>query len=229
MHRSPIDLPRFGTGIGLHRVARGINALGLSIRDFCHKSVVITGSNGKGTVATVLADLASNCGIRTGVFTSPHIYDFNERFRVDGEMVSDYELNRTAEIIRGVINELTAELDKETFGEFEAWFLQSLLIFQRSNVDFCVFEAGIGGRYDPTRLIKPDHSCITSVDLEHTQLLGNTIREIALDKLDICPSGANIVLGDDLKMEQATLLTMAWLKGINISWISDDALKVSLA
>lgn len=222
MRRSSLKLPRFGAGIGLHRVKIAAARLAIPLDTFSRNSVVVTGSNGKGTVAKVLAEISWGCGTSTGLFTSPHIYEFNERFCIDGSPVSDAEIEETGSMVGEVIREHSQGASHDAFGEFEAWFLQALLIFSRAGVEFCVFEAGIGGRYDPTRLIKPHNSCIVSVDLEHTKLLGGTIREIALDKMDICPPNARIMMGRGLEAEKDALSTMAWLKDIDVCWFTDE-------
>ncbi len=133
-------------------------------------SVVVTGSNGKGSTAAFCAHIARAHGLRTGLFTSPHLYRFNERFQVDGAEISDDDLARLKLRIETAIADISRR-SGETFGSFEALFALACLHFQESQCDFAVLEAGIGGRYDPVRLVGALTTCVTSVDYEHVELL----------------------------------------------------------
>jgi dihydrofolate synthase/folylpolyglutamate synthase len=161
-------------------------------------SVVVTGSNGKGSTAAFCAGIAHACGLRTGLFTSPHLYRFNERLRVDGADIGDDDLARLKLRIEVAITEISRR-SGETFGAFEALFALACLYFQERNCDFAVFEAGIGGRYDPVRLVGAQLTCVTSVDYEHVELLGHSLQLIASDKSDACASGGTIVYGENCR------------------------------
>ena len=161
-------------------------------------SVVVTGSNGKGSTAAFCAGIGRAYGLRTGLFTSPHLYRFNERFQVDGAPIGDDDLARLASRIEAAIAEISRR-SGERFGAFEAMFALACLYFQERHCDFAVFEAGIGGRYDPVRLVGARVTCVTSVDYEHVELLGNTLELIASDKSDACASGGTIVYGENCR------------------------------
>ena len=227
MKRSTLNLPRFGSGIGLHRVHYAAESLGISLDKLSKKSIVVTGTNGKGTVAKALSEIARYCGRSTALFTSPHTFEFNERFCINGNNISDDALEQTATIVSEIIDHYEERNPHDKFGEFEAWFLQALCIFDTPDIDFIVFEAGIGGRYDPTRIIRPRLSCITSIDLEHTELLGNSTSEIILDKLDIAPPSSKIVLGEGLLAHKKRVCTVSWLKGVKSIWSNEifDSIK----
>src|SRR6202158_800867 len=111
-------------------------------------SVVVAGSNGKASTAAFCAGIARAYGLRTGLFTSPHLYRFNERFRVDGADIGDDDLARLASRIEAAIAEIS-QRSGEKFGSFEAMFALACLHFQESKCEFAVFEAGIGGPSDP--------------------------------------------------------------------------------
>src|SRR5947209_14551620 len=111
-------------------------------------SVVVTGSNGKGSTAAFTAGIGRAHRLRTGLFISPHLIRFNERFQVDGRSIADDDLARLALRIEAAIAEVTRR-SGERFGAFEAMFALACLYFQESECQFAVFEAGIGGRYDP--------------------------------------------------------------------------------
>ena len=141
---------------------------------------------------------ASAYGLRTGLFTSPHLYRFNERFQVDGVSIGDDDLARLVSRIEAAIAGISQRRG-EKFGAFEAMFALACLYFQESDCDFAVFEAGIGGRYDPVRLVGALATCVTSVDYEHVELLGHSLELIASDKSDACASGGTIVYGENCR------------------------------
>jgi dihydrofolate synthase/folylpolyglutamate synthase len=159
---------------------------------------VVTGSNGKGSTAAFCAGIGRAHGLRTGLFTSPHLYRFNERIRVDGAEIGDDDLARLISRIESTIAAI-AKRSGEQFGAFEALFALACLHFQESKCEFAVFEAGIGGRYDPVRLAGALVTCVTSVDYEHVELLGHSLELIASDKSDACASGGTVIYGENLR------------------------------
>ena len=135
-------------------------------------------------------------GLKTGTFTSPHLFDFSERFRIDGVSIDETLLAMLVDEVDQAIVQIEAELGQRAFGAFEAQFALAALFFQRQGTEFNVFEAGIGGRYDATRLVEPKVSCVVSLDLEHAELLGNTLELICHDKSDVAAIGGQIVYGE---------------------------------
>ena len=160
------------------------------------RSVVVTGSNGKGSAAVFCASIGRAYGLRTGLFTSPHLFRLNERFQIDGVPIGDDEMARLETLVAAANEEITPRRG-ETFGAFEAMFALACLYFQQSGCDFAVFEAGIGGRYDPVRLVGAGVTCVTSVDYEHVELLGRSLELIASDKSDACANGGTIIYGEN--------------------------------
>lgn len=192
------DLPKYGDGVCLARMADLLDALAVDRARLSRISVVVTGSNGKGSTAAFCAGIACAYGLRTGLFTSPHLYRWNERVRVDGAAIGDGDLARLKPRIEAAISEISRRTG-EKFGAFEALFALACLYFQERDCGFAVFEAGIGGRYDPVRLAGAQLSCVTSVDYEHVELLGNSLQLIASDKSDACASGGTIVYGENCR------------------------------
>ncbi len=190
------DLPKFGDGICLARMAELLEAIAVDRAKLQRNSVVVTGSNGKGSTAAFCAGIARAYGLRTGLFTSPHLYRVNERFQIDGAPIGDDDLARLVSRIEAAIAEVSQRTG-EQFGSFEAMFALACLYFQESDCDFTVFEAGIGGRYDPVRLVGARATCVTSVDYEHVELLGNSLALIASDKSDACTSSGTIIYGEN--------------------------------
>lgn len=190
------DLPKYGDGVCLARMAELLDAITVDRARLQRISVVVTGSNGKGSTAAFCAGIGRAFGLRTGLFTSPHLFSVNERFQVDGAPVGDDDLARLKSGIAAAIAAISQRRN-ERFGAFEAMFALACLHFQERECDFAVFEAGIGGRYDPVRLVGALTACVTSVDYEHVELLGHSLELIASDKSDACACGGTIVYGEN--------------------------------
>jgi dihydrofolate synthase / folylpolyglutamate synthase len=215
------DLPKFGDGICLARMAELLEAIAVDRAKLQRHSVVVTGSNGKGSTAAFCAGIARAYGLRTGLFTSPHLFRVNERFQIDGAPVGDDDLTRLTSRIEAAITEVSQRTG-EKFGSFEAMFALACLYFQESGCDFAVFEGGIGGRYDPVRLVGARATCVTSVDYEHVELLGNSLELIASDKSDACASGGTIVYGENCKTLRAHLTEYNRNRAITSLFVRDD-------
>jgi dihydrofolate synthase/folylpolyglutamate synthase len=190
------DLPKFSDGICLARLAELLSVLAVDRPRLQRTSVVVTGSNGKGSTAAFCAAIGRAYGLRTGRFTSPHLFRPNERFQVDGIDIGDDDLAQLTSRIETAIAKISVARG-ERFGGFEAMFALACLYFQERACDFAVFEAGIGGRYDPVRLVGALVTCVTSVDYEHVELLGNSLALIAFDKSDACAAGGTIIYGEN--------------------------------
>lgn len=192
------DLPKYGDGICLARMAALLDALAIDRAWLQRVSVVVTGSNGKGSTAALCARIGRAHGLHTGLFTSPHLYRFNERIQVDGDEIDDATFGRLRRRVETAIAKVSEDLG-EQFGAFEALFALACLHFGESRCDFAVFEAGIGGRYDPVRLVGARQTCVTSLDFEHVDLLGHSLQLIASDKSDACAAGGTIVYGENCR------------------------------
>jgi dihydrofolate synthase/folylpolyglutamate synthase len=192
------DLPKYGDGVGLARMAELLDHLAVDRARLQRCSVVVTGSNGKGSTAAFCANIAHAYGLRTGLFTSPHLFRFNERFQIDGVPVDDDTLMRLVARIKTAVADVSAP-EGEQFGAFEAMFALACLHFQENECEFAVFEAGIGGRYDPVRLVGSPVTCVTSVDYEHVELLGHSLQLIVSDKSDACASSGTIIYGENCR------------------------------
>jgi dihydrofolate synthase/folylpolyglutamate synthase len=215
------DLPKFGDGICLARMAELLNALGIDRERLQRISVVATGSNGKGSTAALCAGIGHAYGLRTGLFTSPHLFRFNERIQVDGVEIGDDAFARLRLQVEAAIADVSKRLD-EKFGAFEALFALACLHFQEVECDFAVFEAGIGGRYDPVRLIGARETCVTSVDYEHVELLGNSLELIVSDKSDACAAGGTIVYGENCRDLRPHLVEYNRGRGCTSLFVRDD-------
>jgi dihydrofolate synthase/folylpolyglutamate synthase len=215
------DLPKYGDGVCLARMADLLDAIAVDRARLQRVSVVVTGSNGKGSTAAFCAGIARAYGLRAGLFTSPHLYRFNERFQVDGADIGDDDLARLKSRIEAAITEISQRRG-EQFGAFEALFALACLHFQERQCDFAVFEAGIGGRYDPVRLVGALATCVTSVDYEHVELLGNSLELIASDKSDACASGGTIVYGENCRNLRPHLIEYNRYRAITSLFVRDQ-------
>jgi dihydrofolate synthase / folylpolyglutamate synthase len=215
------DLPKYGDGVCLARMAELLDVLAIDRAKLQRLSVVVTGSNGKGSTAAFCAGIAQAYGLRAGLFTSPHLYRFNERFHVDGADISDDDLARLVLKIEAAIADISRRSGQQ-FGSFEAMFALACVYFFERNCEFAVFEAGIGGRYDPVRLVGALTTSVTSVDYEHVELLGNSLELIASDKSDACASGGSIVYGENCRSLRLHLLEYNRYRAVMPLFVGDE-------
>lgn len=215
------DLPKYGDGVCLARLAELLDTLAVDRARLTRISVVVTGSNGKGSTAAFCAGIGRAYGLRTGLFTSPHLCRFNERIRVDGADIGDADLTRLRQRIEAAIAKISARRG-ERFGAFEALFALACLHFQETECDFAVFEAGIGGRFDPVRLIGAHVAGVSSVDYEHVELLGHSLELIASDKSDACASGGTIVYGENCRSLRPHLIEYDRHREVTSRFVRDE-------
>lgn len=159
-----------------------------------YRCIHIAGTNGKGSVANLLAATLQASGYRVGLFTSPHLVDFRERIRVNGEMIGKRTVSHFVE--RWLKSGLPCE---PSF--FELTTALAFEYFKKQKVDFAVIEVGLGGRLDSSNIITPILSVITNISIDHTQFLGNTLAEIASEKAGIIKPGVPVVIGEADKPE----------------------------
>lgn len=215
------DLPKYGEGLCLARLGALLGKLDVDRERLRRSAVAVCGSNGKGSTAAFTASIGRAYGLRTGLFTSPHLYLFNERFRLDGEPIADDVLNPLLTRVADALAEVARERG-EQFGAFEAQFALACVYFQQSGCDLAVFEAGIGGRYDPVRLLGAPVSCVASVDLEHTALLGSSLELIVSDKSDACAAGGSIVYGENCRGLRDHLAEYNRSRAVEATYVGDQ-------
>lgn len=183
------SLTRFGIKPGLAVMEQMMELLGHPERQF--KSIHVTGTNGKGSTCAMIESVLRTGGQKTALYTSPHLYAFNERVRVRGESISDDELAKLVAELRSKIQDTNIQ---STFFEFTTAL--AFLYFARSNIDIAVIEVGMGGRYDATNVITPLLSVITNVGLDHMEYLGETKEEIAYEKAGIIKEGVPVITAE---------------------------------
>ncbi|MES2455368.1 MAG: folylpolyglutamate synthase/dihydrofolate synthase family protein [Bacteroidota bacterium] len=182
------------------------------------KSIHIGGTNGKGSTSHMLAAVFQQAGYKTGLYTSPHLKDFRERIRINGEMVpQDFVIDFVAQQAE-TIEELSPSF-------FEVTVAMAFSYFAQEQVDIAIIEVGLGGRLDSTNIISPLLSIITNISLDHTNLLGNTIAEIAGEKAGIIKPGTPVVIGERQTQSDQVFINKALETGSPI-YFADEQLKL---
>jgi dihydrofolate synthase/folylpolyglutamate synthase len=153
------------------------------------RSVHIAGTNGKGSTSHMLAAIFQTAGYKTGLYTSPHLKDFRERIRINGEMITESFVTDFIQRISPVIDEL-----KPSF--FEITVAMAFYYFASSETEIAIIETGLGGRLDSTNIITPELSIITNISYDHMALLGDTLAEIASEKAGIIKPGIPVLIGE---------------------------------
>lgn len=153
------------------------------------KTIHVAGTNGKGSVSHTLAAILQVCGYKVGLYTSPHLADFSERIRVNGQPIDQDYVTQFVENGKDFFEEI-----KATF--FDITTIMAFNYFQEKDVDIAIIEVGLGGRLDSTNIITPLVSVITNISLDHTQLLGASVEQIAMEKAGIIKKGIPVVIGE---------------------------------
>ena len=206
---------RIGSGmrLGLSTCAQMLERLGNPERDF--PSVHVAGTNGKGSLCAHLSALGAKNGRLIGLFTSPHLVTVEERARVDGTPVLPSDFDRILQEVRAA-SEIEPEI-RPTY--FEITFLASMLAFSEAGVDRAIVETGLGGRLDSTRLVEADICAITTISMDHTEVLGETLREIASEKAGIHRQGGPLfcLYHEDSDVREA----IESVGGVDVEWMDD--------
>ena len=172
---------------GLERIAEFCRSIGNPQRNYF--VVHIAGTNGKGSVSNMLAAVLQQAGYQTGLFTSPHLTDFRERIRVNGEMISKQK-------VVNFVDRYRADMERLQLSFFEMTTAMAFDFFAQSDVEVAVIETGLGGRLDATNIVQPILSVITNIGLEHTEYLGDSLPKIAREKGGIIKKCTPVVVGE---------------------------------
>ncbi|MGD2186498.1 MAG: Mur ligase family protein, partial [Desulfobacterales bacterium] len=194
-------LRRFGIILGLETIKRILSALGNPQNNFA--SIHVAGTNGKGSVASVLSSILYESGYKVGLYTSPHLVRFNERICINKREISDAAVVKSYNAVRQVHHGDRSP----TFFEFAT--AMALYEFGRQKVDWAVIETGMGGRYDATNIIRPAISIITNVSMEHKEYLGHTLAQITREKAGIIKQRTPVVTAVKQKQARSVLQRVA--------------------
>jgi dihydrofolate synthase/folylpolyglutamate synthase len=172
--------------LGLENIQQLTSALGNPERQF--KSIHIAGTNGKGSSSHMLASVLQTAGYKVGLYTSPHLKDFSERIRINGNPITE---KRVVDFVA----QHKSLFEKGAFSFFELTVAMAFWQFALEKVDIAIVEVGLGGRLDATNIIHPEICLITSISKDHQQFLGNTLKEIAAEKAGIIKPKVQVVIG----------------------------------
>ena len=221
-----LDIPKFTTKNKPEHTRELLHRLGNPQEKF--KVIHVAGSNGKGSVCAFMDSVLRAAGKRTGLFTSPHLVNVEERFAVDGRPCDREEFVWAAEQVRHAAESMVEQgLPHPTF--FEYIFAVCMVIFEECQVEYAVLETGLGGRLDATNIVKhPILTVITSISLEHTEILGDTIAEIAEEKAGILKPGVPIVYDASLPEATKIIEDCAFRQQCPIHPVYSDKVKILL-
>lgn len=181
------SIPQFMSSTGVERGRKLLKALGNPEKNF--KVIHVAGTNGKGSVCAYIERILRTNGYRTGLFTSPHLMDIRERICVNGQMISKEEFVSGFELVRAAAEENHLEL-----AYFDYFLGIAVSAFAAKKIDFCILETGLGGRLDATNAVENKALCvITTISLEHTKILGDSVEQIAAEKAGIIMPGVPVV------------------------------------
>ena len=214
------DLERFGIKLGLDNIRKLAVTLDHPERSF--RSIVVAGTNGKGSVAATIERGLRAAGYRTGLYTSPHLIALTERFAVGGNVVDVDTLATEAAIVLETADALQASgrlPHPPTF--FEATTALAFCLFRRRQVDVAVLEVGLGGRFDATNIVTPTAVAIPSIDIDHQQQLGETVEAIAGEKAGVIKPGSLVVTGETKPDARNVLEKTAAQRGARLIDIDD--------
>lgn len=206
------SLQRFGWKLGLETILQLLDRLANPHKTF--RSVHVAGTNGKGSTAAMLESILRSSGYKTGMYTSPHLVNVEERIRVAGEMIPWEKLAGYVSDLRPHLNEL-----KATY--FEALTAVAFKYFADNRIDIAVVEVGLGGRFDATNVIEPVLSVITSLDFDHTEHLGKTIGDIAGEKAGIIKTGVPCLAQQQPEEAAKVLRQTCVTKAAELYWAQD--------
>lgn len=225
------SLQRFGIKPGLERISRLLDRIGNPQENF--KSIHIAGTNGKGSVSSMLSAILISSGYKVGLYTSPHILRFNERIKINGMEIDDEYLIHYAKL-------LLSQSKGEEITFFEITTAIAFKYFSDKHVDVAIIETGMGGRFDATNIINPILSVITSISIDHQQYLGNTIKEIAFEKAGIIklntptvtlnrnPEVMEVIRNKCLEMNSRLIEAQEIISFMNISFNKDFKMSLEL-
>lgn len=215
------SIEKFNVNPSLNRILHILNILGNPQHDL--KSILVGGTNGKGSVASSIASILTTQGLRTGLYTSPHLIDVNERIKINGFNIHQLELNKALSKVQYAAEEHNIEPSY-----FEVLTAAAFYHFALESIDYCVLEVGMGGSWDATNVVNPELSVITNVSIDHTSFLGSTVAEIAKEKAGIIKSKVPVVTGckeeslNHISSVASALESPIFIKDVDYSVIGND-------
>ncbi len=214
---------KFGIKPGLSRIAYLLQELD-NPQDKL-KTVHIAGTNGKGSTVTFLSNILQQHGLSVGTFTSPYIEIFNERIAINGHFITDQELDDVVGVIKPIVLKMDEDEALSNITEFEILTAIGFYYFNEKSVDIAIIEVGLGGLFDSTNVITPLVSAITTIGLDHQDILGDTLAKIAKEKAGIIKQGVPVIIGSPIGMPDEAydvIVQVAMLKNAPLYQSSAD-------
>lgn len=185
-------------------------------------AIHVAGTKGKGSTAAMIASALSAAGYRTGLYTSPHLHTFRERITVDGEMITEEELSALTERLQPEIEEVNRRHDYGEITTFEILTALAFAFFMERRVDFQVLEVGLGGRLDATNVVMPRIAVITSISLDHAEVLGDSLAKIAGEKAGIIKPGTLVISAPQSNEVEGVIEEVCRSKGVSLITVGRD-------
>lgn len=184
------------------------------------KSIHIGGTNGKGSTTNYIASMYIEAGLKVGIYTSPHLYDFRERIKIGHQMIPKSNVISFVDKMKSYITEIEPSF-------FELTVAMAMEYFASESVDVAIIEVGLGGRLDSTNIIQPILSLVTNISLDHTSMLGNTLEKIAYEKAGIIKSNTPFILGEDDSVTESIFREISHQKNAPYSIASHEVAFIS--
>lgn len=210
---------KFHINLGLERISKILELFDNPQDNY--KIIHIAGTNGKGSTSKIINEILVEQGLKVGLFTSPHLFSYEERIRVNNEKISSYLFDKLTNKIDTLAKENNIELS-----EFELISAVGFYYFYLKQVEYVVLEVGLGGKFDATNVVKNSTSVITTIDFDHTERLGTNIKEIATQKAGIIKENSNLIVSKENKGYE-TIKKIAKEKNANIVEIPDVKIEFS--
>ncbi|MFQ5997242.1 MAG: bifunctional folylpolyglutamate synthase/dihydrofolate synthase [Dehalococcoidales bacterium] len=213
-------MPRSALVFDLRRIETLLKRLGNPQE--AARSIHIAGTKGKGSTVAMIASVLTQAGYRTGVYTSPHLLDFTERLQIDGKPIAE---DAFARLVAAIKPEVEAVNALATFGElttFEILTALAFTYFKEWEVAYQVLETGLGGRLDATNVVEPEVCAITSISFDHTDVLGDTLSQIATEKAGIIKSGSTVVCAPQFPEAMEVIVKICREWGVRLVKVGSD-------
>lgn len=199
---------------GLNNIDKFINELNLSNNQL--KFIHVGGTNGKGSTCSYISSILQESNYKVGTFTSPHYYDYRERIKINNHKIEKSYITSFIKDNKTIIEELGLSF-------FELSFGLSLSYFKQNKVDYAIIEVGLGGRLDATNIINPLVSVVTNISYDHTEILGDTLEKIAVEKAGIIKEKSQLIVGERNKLTDEIFINKCKEKSTEITFVPDIA------
>lgn len=218
------SLEKIGIKLGLRNIKVILEALGQPQNSF--RSILIAGTNGKGSTGAMLESILRNKGLKSGYYTSPHLIDIRERIQINRKLISKQDFEDVLTKVFEAVDSMIASAKLETPPTyFEVLTASAFLHFQQAKIDFALVEVGLGGRFDATNVISQNVSVITSIDYDHEEFLGKSLAQIAFEKAGIFKPEIPAVLGSLPPEAAKTILDVANQLNCHVSKFDPSAIQ----